>query len=320
MRSSRAPEGRRGIRLPLILFAMIAMVVIAGMAVIYFTQGFGALAAETGGPVNPEVDAQTSSAPSVESVVLTASPTSAPPTAVPTPKPTPKPTSKPTSTPAPTATSAPTATPLPTPTPAVVSDSEPASQPSPEAVTVSPTEFLPEVKFGEVLDEGFMELKLPTGDSVDIWYTYQVDTKTQDITVFFALFDEEQQFLISSVRIDNYRLGEKLDNADVILYYLDGSERLLAFDRAQGTMELTQRYKVPFGPSIFSSSLRRALVYYGMKLQDDTGNISVELHLDVSGLSESEEMVFKQLEPSAVEAVLKEIKGLVEQIEDKRLG
>ena len=312
MRTSRAPEGRRGTRRSVIFFTIIAMAVIAGLAVTYFTQGFGALAAKTSGLVNPEVDAQTSPAPSVESVVLAASPTSVPPTAMPTPKPT--------STPAPTATAAPTATPVPTPVPTVASSSEPANEPSHEAVTISPSEFLPEVKFGEVLDEGFMELKLPSGDSVDTWYTYQVDTETRDITVFFALFDEEQQLLISTVRLGNYSKGAKLDNADVTLYYLDGSERLLAFDGAQGTMELTQHYKVPFGPSLFSSSLRRGLVYYGMKLQDETGDITVELHLDLSGLSESEEMVFKQWEPSAVEDVLEEIKRLVEQIEDKRLG
>jgi len=85
-------------------------------------------------------------------------------------------------------------------------------------------------------------------------------------------------------------------------------------------MGLTQKYKVPYGPSMFSPDLRRSLVYYGMKLRDETGNISVELHLDVSGLSESEEMVFRQPAPSVVATVLEEIKALVEQIEENRSG
>jgi hypothetical protein len=178
---------------------------------------------------------------------------------------------------------------------------------------------LPEVEFGEALGEGVMKLKLPAGNLVDIWYTFQVDTKTRDITVFYALFDEKLQSVMTTVRIDNYTQGNELENAEVTLYYPDGSERVLAFDRTEGTMVLTQLYKLPHGPSMFSSGLRRALVYYGIKLQDETGDTTIELHLDVSGLSESEEIVFKQSAPAAVETVLEEIKVLVDQIEEKRL-
>jgi len=220
MRSSRTPEERSSNHRPAIFFTMIAMAVIAGLAVTYFTQGFGPLAAKTDQPVNPEVDTQTYPAASVESVVLAASPTSVPPTVVPTPKPT--------STPAPTATAAPTATPLPTPEPTVAPSSEPANQPSPEAVTVSPTEFLPDVDFGDLLGEGVLELTMPGGILVDAWYTFQLDTESRDITVFFALFDAEQQSLISTVRVDDYTHGKDLQSAIVTLYYENGSERLLS--------------------------------------------------------------------------------------------
>ena len=56
-----------------------------------------------------------------------------------------------------------------------------------------------------------------------------------------------------------------------------------------------------------------------MKLQDQTGDIEVELHLDLSGLSQSEGLEFKRLAPSAVDDVLLELRFLADQIEDKRL-
>jgi hypothetical protein len=65
--------------------------------------------------------------------------------------------------------------------------------------------------------------------------------------------------------------------------------------------------------------LRVALVNHGMALSDETGNINVELHLDLTGLSNSESMVFQRFNPEVVEYVLSEIQGLVGQIEAKRL-
>jgi hypothetical protein len=42
------------------------------------------------------------------------------------------------------------------------------------------------------------------------------------------------------------------------------------------------------------------------------------LHLDISGLSESEKMVFKQSSPDEVAAALAEIKVMADQIEEQR--
>ena len=70
---------------------------------------------------------------------------------------------------------------------------------------------------------------------------------------------------------------------------------------------------------MFSSGLRRALVYYGIELQDETGDIQVVLHLDLSGLSLSEGLEFERLVPGTVDDVLLELQSLVEQIEDQRL-
>ncbi len=75
---------------------------------------------------------------------------------------------------------------------------------------------------------------------------------------------------------------------------------------------------LPVGPSMLSSDVRRALVYYGIQLQDDSGDIQVELHLDLSGLSQSEGLEFTKLVPDTVDNVLQELQFLVEQIENKR--
>ncbi|MCH7646703.1 MAG: hypothetical protein IH788_05835 [Nitrospinae bacterium] len=180
--------------------------------------------------------------------------------------------------------------------------------------------LLPDVDFGEVLEEGFMELKLPAGDLVDTWYTFQVDTRSLDITVFFALYDQAREAISTTVKVENYTQGNPLESAEVALYYPEGSQRVLTFDRAEGTIKVTQDYRLPYGPSIFSTDLRRSLVYYGMQLQDLSGSTKVELHLDISGLSESEGMVFTRSARKEVENVLDEIKLLVERIEDTRSG
>ena len=180
-----------------------------------------------------------------------------------------------------------------------------------------PTVF-PDAQFGEVLEEGLVDLRFPGGDLVNSWYTFQVDTETQDITLLFAQYDDGLESIISTVKVDNYARGIGPKNAEVTLYYPDGSNRTLFFDGNEGSIVLDQQYRLPTGPSMFSSGLRRALVYYGLKLQDEIGEIEVQLHLDLSGLSQSEGLEFKRLAPGTVDDVLLEIQYLVEQIEDNR--
>jgi hypothetical protein len=282
------------------------------LAATYFTQGFGAFPATPAQAEVIELVADPVAQPSADTVpeaVAEAPVVILAPTATPVPEPTAVPATA-------VPVLRPTATPL--PVPAVVSEPEKTV----EAVVVADESenlnFLPDVKFGDVLDEGLMKLKMPGGESVDTWYTFQVDTEKRDITVFFALFDAERQSVLSTVQLNNYTRGSELQKGMVTLYYEDGSERVLAFDGVEGTMTLTQHYKVPFGPSMFSPDLRRSLVYYGLKLQDEAAGLTMELHLDISGLSESEKMVFKQSAPREVTTALAEIKVMADQIEDFR--
>ncbi len=311
MRNSRAPEGR-GTPKPVIFLVLIAVLLFAGLAATYFTQGFGAFPATPAQAEVIELVADPVAQPSADTVpeaVAEAPVVILAPTATPVPEPTAVPATA-------VPVLRPTATPL--PVPAVVSEPEKTV----EAVVVADESenlnFLPDVKFGDVLDEGLMKLKMPGGESVDTWYTFQVDTEKRDITVFFALFDAERQSVLSTVQLNNYTRGSELQKGMVTLYYEDGSERVLAFDGVEGTMTLTQHYKVPFGPSMFSPDLRRSLVYYGLKLQDEAAGLTMELHLDISGLSASEKMVFKQSAPKEVATALAEIKVMADQIEDFR--
>ena len=71
---------------------------------------------------------------------------------------------------------------------------------------------------------------------------------------------------MTTLKVDNYATGEELQYADMTLYYSDGSERIISLDNSDGTIKLIQHYNLPFGPSVFSPPLRRALVFYGMEL------------------------------------------------------
>ena len=304
MRISRAPEGRSANK-RIAIGAIGIAAVVAVVAVFLFTMGSDSISAK---------DAQ---GPGTQDLVST-SPTSdnltAPPAA--------------TATPEPTATAAPELTPAPEPTPApdnAGSDSDEGSIPQPTtAPTTQPSsasmpKVFPEAVFGEVLEEGLTELRYPRGENVMTWYTFQVDTETRKITLFFAQYDDALESIITTVKVDNYTKGADLTNAEVRLNYPDGSTRTLFFDGNKGTINLNQQYVLPVGPSMLSANLRRALVYYGIKLQDASGDVQVELHLDLSGLSQSEGLEFTKVVPDTVNNVLRELQFLVEQIEDKRL-
>ena len=83
-------------------------------------------------------------------------------------------------------------------------------------------------------------------------------------------------------------------------------------------MTIAQQNGKPLGPSLFSPELRVALVDYGISLQDATGNIQTQLHLDISGLSETEGIVLSRYSPDLVSSVLKEVQLLVDQVESLR--
>jgi hypothetical protein len=62
-----------------------------------------------------------------------------------------------------------------------------------------------------------------------------------------------------------------------------------------------------------------ALVNQRMLLKDETGSISTELQLDLTGLSNSEVLVFQRSAPEIVDDVLSELQDLVSQVEGKRI-
>ena len=67
MRNSRAPEGR-GTPMPVIFLVLIAMLLAAGLAATYFTNGFGSLSATTAQAEVTEVDIDGLAKPSGGSV------------------------------------------------------------------------------------------------------------------------------------------------------------------------------------------------------------------------------------------------------------
>jgi hypothetical protein len=182
----------------------------------------------------------------------------------------------------------------------------------------TPPRVIPDVKFGEVLSEGMLEVVLPGEITAECWYTFQVDTATRDITLFFALYGVPPEIIVRTVKIDGYSRQGALSRAEVTLFHPEGPERLIAFDGNRGVITLSQKYTQPYGPSIFSPGLRVAMVNQQMELTDETGTISAQLQLDLSGLSDSEHLIFERADPRLVESALAEIRALADQIEGKR--
>ena len=314
MRSSRTRETRGGSRMPLYLTLMLVLVVAAGIGVAYFVHGFGLLAAKTT-PIDP-APAQVEAPIKVqEPAVVSAEQPVVSQTAAP------EPTQASKAAPEVTVEQQPMVQ-TPRRAPETVPEIVPEVAPelTLEERRAAAMELLPDVAFGEVLEEGFGALKLPGGEQVDTWYTFQVDTRTGKITVYMAQFDSDLESILTTLKVDNYATGEELQYADLTLYYSDGSERIISLDNSDGTIKLIQHYNLPFGPSVFSPPLRRELVFYGMELRDEPGETVAELHLDVTGLSDSEEMVFERKAPLEVGNALHEIRLLVDQIEEQRQG
>jgi hypothetical protein len=145
-----------------------------------------------------------------------------------------------------------------------------------------------------------------------------VDTRTRNITLFFALYNDAGA-LVSTVKVEEYTQGARPDRAEVTVYHQNGPKRLLLFDGVEGTVTETQEFNFrPHGPSLFSPGLRSALVYYQVTTEDAAGSTRVELNRDLSGLLASEAITFRRSAPETVDRALVEIGLLVNQIEDKR--
>jgi hypothetical protein len=55
-----------------------------------------------------------------------------------------------------------------------------------------------------------------------------------------------------------------------------------------------------------------------MVLTDDEGSATVQLQLDPTGLSDSEQIIFERKAPLLVDEVLEEIQLLVDRVEENR--
>ena len=207
--------------------------------------------------------------------------------------------------------------------PAVAPVAAAAAEPDSELILLSDEpvtlpRLIPDARFGEVLSEGLVEVDLPGEVTAESWYSFQVDTSTRDITLFFALYGNSPDTITRTVKIEGYTQRGALSIAEVTLFYPEGMDRQIIYDGQQGIITLSQQYPQPYGPSMFSPELRVAMVNQKMVLSDDSGNISTQLQLDLSGFSDSEHMVFTSSDPDLVNAALSEIQGIVGQIEDRR--
>ncbi len=280
MRVSRAPEKRGSGKKPLVYFSLVGTALILAAAAVFFIGGFDAPLAMV--TQSGESQPSASSATDINELEVSLSPT---------------------------------ATPRPAPTPisaVAIKLLEAEPEPSPRSV--------PQVQFGEELDQGLVQLALPANHLVDTWYTLQVNTSTGDITLFFALYDDSLANPLGTVKVEHYSQGGMLDNAEITLSYPNAPDRLLTFDGSTGTMSLVQQQDwQPYSPSLLTLDLRVALVERDIKLKDETGATEAVLQLDLTGLSNSEGIKYQRLAPDVVEDVLLEIQLLVDQIESKRI-
>ena len=190
MRAARAPEGR-GINKRIAFVSAIIVALIAGVVVAYFSMGSDSISAKneqaTGSP-----DSVLSS-PSAGNQAVNVGPA---PTAEPTATPIP----------APTSTRAPSPTVAPPPETTQNDSSGESPQPTPESTaqpdSATVPKVLPDAQFGEVLEDDFIRLKFPSGALVHTWYSFQVDTETQDITLFFAQYNDTLDSIASTVKVE----------------------------------------------------------------------------------------------------------------------
>ena len=208
----------------------------------------------------------------------------------------------------------PTAAPTPVSTLTVTQSPGSSGEPTP----TEQTKVIPEVSFGEVSQEGWVEVELPDGSIIETWFTFQVDTTTGKITLFFAVYNDNNT-LASTVKTERYIQGSPLDNAEVMLFSPGAPERVISFNGLEGTVTETQIYNFqPFEPSIFSPGLRSNLVYYELVLQTESGDTSVDLDSDLSGLLGREALSLERSDPVLVDRALNELGALIQQIENKR--
>ena len=176
----------------------------------------------------------------------------------------------------------------------------------------------PQVLFGEVLAQGFVDLQLQTGQ-VRTFYTFQVDTSTQNIILFFALYDPAGQAISRSIVVEDYSQSELIDNAELTVYYPDAPATVIRFDKEEGTVESSQFYTTqPHGPGLFSSQMRIALIKQNLPLASGDGNIGADMQLDPTGVADLSGYRITIKDPVTTETGLTEVQEIIDQLESRR--
>ena len=176
----------------------------------------------------------------------------------------------------------------------------------------------PEVLFGEILSEGYVDLELLTG-RVRTFYAFQVDTSTQNIVLFFGMYDQVCQAISRSVVVENYSQAELINNAELTVYYPDAPPTVIRFDREPGTVVSSQFYTTqPYDPGLFTPQMRIALIRQNLLLQNNDGTISADLQLDPSGVSTLSGYRVTRNDPATTESALSEIQAIIDQLESRR--
>lgn len=190
--------------------------------------------------------------------------------------------------------------------------------PDPAPQDLPPPYQPPEVLYGDTLSEGFVDLELLEG-RVRTFFTMQVDTSTQNIVLFFALYDPTGQAISRTIVVENYQQGGLINNAQMSVYYPDAPATVLRFDGEAGIVESSQFYTTqPHGPGLLSSQLRISLIKQNLPLSNADGNIVTDLQLDPTGVANLSGYRVTQNDPTTTETALAEIQQIIDQLESRR--
>lgn len=281
MRISRAPEHRGGAGSPILLVLVLLAIVVVGGVVVFLLLGRDSVA--TPSAANPAVETQPVS-PIQPANLRDNNPVPPAPIRQPAQLP-------------------------------VSAQQETNPEPSASSNPFEP----PRVDFGEVVAEGFVDLEL-LNDSVRTWYTLHLDSSTRQTTFFFAFFDPATGLTSRTVMVRDYSQAQLIDNAEVTIFYPDYPERVINFDRDDGTIVSRQFYTTqPYAPSIFSRDMRISLIHHGLGLNNASGDIQAEVQIDLTGIvSDREGIAMSQIDPPGVARALDELQLIIDQIESRR--
>ena len=177
----------------------------------------------------------------------------------------------------------------------------------------------PEVLYGEILAEGFVDLQITGGGIVRTFYTFQVDTSTQNIVLFYALYDPTGLAISRSVVVEDYSQSELIDNAQLTVYYPDAPATVIRLDKESGTVESSQFYTTqPHGPGLFSSQMRIALIKQNLPLVNSDGSIAAAMQLDPTGVADLSGYRVTIQDAATTQSGLDEVQAIIDQLESRR--